>query len=324
MRVMGKRGKTNPCDSGRVYWQSAALNQRWAQFFRAQLIQMALSRFRWINLPDTCNARYLEMQLLTKSMATISYNAGADFKDWRFYSLQMTPSGLDMYGEPLDWRCIGDNGTNFGASPLSGVAIYDNLLWSSTIGSIELLSYDLADIIRTKQVNRQHAKQPITLVGDQAYRQQMLNIYKQITGNEPAIIATKGMQNVDIAAIKTGAEYIGDKLNEDFRETFNIALTMLGIQNLPFKSERQTADEIQDYEEPTELISLSPLKARRMACDKFNERFAGSNIGGRIIDPIDCVWSQDLESKAYNFRHNLEKMLEVENDDISGISDPEE
>lgn len=313
---MAKRGKTNGCAplEGRMYWQGADLNQRWAQFFRSQLLQIALARFRWVGLPDTCDQRYLELAILTNEVGTIAYNASAPEGSQRFYSLKCTPAGIDMYGCPTTWRCIGDNGTNFGASPLSGVVVYDNLLRSCTVNQIDLMARDLADIVRTKQVNRQHAKQPVVLVGDQAYRQQMLNVYKQIAGNEPAIIATRGMQHIQIDAVKTGADYIGDKLNEDFRETLNVALTMLGVSNLPFKAERQTADEVQDYEEPTELLSLSPLKARRQACDQFNERFAGRIIGGVEVGEIRCVWGRDLESRVYNFVNDVERYMEVADD----------
>lgn len=307
---MAKRGRTNDCQGDRAYWQSAALNQRWSQFFYNQLVQMALARFRWVGLPHSCDARYLELQLLVNQQATLCYDALSKSGFQSFFSLKAVPNGVDMYGNPTSWRALGENGTSFGVSPLSGVMVYDNLLRCSIVGSIRLLADELADIVRTKSVNRQHAKQPVTLVGDQAYRQQMLNIYKQIAGNEPAIIATKGSRDIQIDAVKTGGEYIGDKLNEDFRQTLNMALTVLGISNLPFKAERQTADEIQDYDEPTELLALSPLKSRRQACEQFNERFAGGVYGGVRLEEIECVWAEDIESKTYNFTHDMERMFE--------------
>ena len=46
--------------------------------FQNDLIELALSRFRWLNLPETCNERFLEWTLLTEGAATLAYpNAGA-------------------------------------------------------------------------------------------------------------------------------------------------------------------------------------------------------------------------------------------------------
>lgn len=290
---MGKRGKTQT-HGQKIYWQSADLNARYAQFFKKQLIQLALARFRWTGLPDTCNARYLETQLLFQGVATIAYPK-AQPNLW--LSLKCTMGGINAYGEPSFWQALGDNGTNFRCTSENGVVIFDNMLiGSALIGDFALLAYDMADIMRTKQINRIHSKIPFILKGDQQYRQQMLNLYKQIMGNEPGVIATKSFNNIDVDAIQTGVQYIGDKLQEDLQASWNMAFTYLGISNLPFKSERQTADEIRDYGEPTDLLSLNALQMRRRACEQLNERFG--------LD-VRVDWNSDFESRSFNFENDL-------------------
>lgn len=54
------------------YWQSAAYNQELALIYEDWLMGLALSRFRWEGLPDTCDARYLEWTLMTNGVATIA------------------------------------------------------------------------------------------------------------------------------------------------------------------------------------------------------------------------------------------------------------
>lgn len=305
---MAKRGKTNnePCRGNKMVWQSSELNTRYQQFFRTQLIQLALARFRWVNLPQTCNARYLETQLCFNGMATIAAPDGTNV----YLSLKASPSNINMYGDASAWRAIGDNGTNFTCTHRNGVMVYDNMLRSSIAGTFTLLAYDMADIIRTKQINRMHVKTPLILVGDQAYKQQMVNVFKQIAGNEPGVIATKGFNNIEAQAIQTGVPYYGTELQDDLMNTWNMAFTFLGINNLPFKSERQTADEIKDYGEPCELLSLNPLSCRREACDKFNDLHMVRVWGKETPKPLQCVWNEDVESNAYNFMHDVEKLME--------------
>lgn len=307
---MAKRGKTN--HGGKVYWQSSELNQRWQQFFRTQLLQLALARFRWVNLPKTCDARYLETQLLFNGMATIAHPKN---NEQLFCSLQAVPVGVNMYGNAPSWHAIGDNGTNFLCDNSNGVMIYDNMLRASTAGNFTLLAYDMADIVRTKQVNRMHVKTPVILVVDQTYKQQAANIFKQVAGNEPGVIATKGFSNIEAQALQTGVKYMGNELQEDLMNTWNLAFTFLGIPNLPFKMARQTATEIRDSSEATGLLQLNPLSCRREACDAFNDRnffrLWGKNTVGK---PLEVVWNEDFESDTYNFMHNVEKMAGLEDE----------
>lgn len=323
---MAKRGKTNGLHGNKVYWQSSELNQRYQQFFRQQLIQLALARFRWVNLPKTCNARYLETQLLFNGMATIAapiVENDPNFKS--MVSLKAVPDGINMYGDAPSWRALGENGTDFKCNNSNGVMVYDNMLRTAMVSNFTLLAYDMADIVRTKQVNRIHVKTPVVYVVDQTMRQQAINLLSQTVGNEPAVLATKsGFNNIDVQALQTGVQYLGAELQEDLMSTWNLAFTFLGINNLPFKAERQTADEIKDYGEPTELLSLNPLSCRREAVDAFNDRFAIKVYGKEEPKKLNVVWNQDFESDTYNVMHNIERLAElniggVSSDDVRGI-----
>lgn len=302
---MAKRGKTNG-GGKKLYWQSGELNLWWRQFFRKQLIQLALARFNWINLPKTCDSRYLEMQLLFQGMATLAQPKGAP---GQFLSLKAVPEGINMYGNPPKWRAQGDDGSDFTCDSSNAVMIYDNMLRAPMAGAFNLLAFEMADIMRTKQINRQHCKTPFVFTADQQYRQQLQQLYHSISDNEPAIVTTRGLQGIDVNAIQTGVAFMGKELQEDLMATWNMAFTFLGISNLPFKSERQTADEVKDYGQPTELLTLNPLSCRRQACDKFNDRFGTLVYGRETPKRLQCVWNEDYESDTYNTMHNLARMM---------------
>ena len=64
--------------------------------------KIALSMFDWINLPDTMNARYLEMCLYYKGQAALLYDA-----DYGFINTQAADSGyINIYGLPTKINCF--------------------------------------------------------------------------------------------------------------------------------------------------------------------------------------------------------------------------
>lgn len=282
------------------YWQSSAYNSLMYESFRAQIINLALSRFKWINLPPTCDARFLEWTLLVNGVATIAAQRDAPTV---FYSTQAAALGSwNVYDNPVRWESFGNNGWRFEVSPENGVLIYDNLARQPLLPILELYARELTDIMATKRLNRQHQKIPFILKGSQDQKLDMLNLYKQVDGGEPAVIATNGMDSIRFEALQTGVSYIGEELQAEFMNVWNMIYTALGIENQNFKKERQIEDEVVTATRPSEMMALSPLDARRMECDKLNARFEPF-----LSRPIYPIWNQDVLSDNYMFAHSLEE-----------------
>lgn len=284
---------------GSMYWQNANYNQLMYESFRTQIINLALSRFRWVNLPPTCDARFLEWTLLVNGVATIACQ-----KDQPkiFYSTQAAALGpWNVYDNPTRWESFGNNGWRFDVSPDNGVLIYDNLARQPLLPILELYARELTDIMITKRLNRQHQKIPFILKGSQDQKLDMLNLYKQVDGGEPAVIATNGLNSIDFEALQTGVVYIGEELQMEFMNVWNMIYTALGIENQNFKKERQIEDEVVSATRPSEMMALSPLDARRIECEKLNARFEPF-----ISSPVYPVWNQDFVSDNYNLKNSFE------------------
>lgn len=286
---------------GDRYWQTANYNERMYLMLRDDIINLALSRFRWVNLPETCNERYLEYALLMDGCATIARPPSGNI----LLSLNATQYGnMNMYNEPARWRARGANGrTQFMVSNKNGVFIYDNLTRYPVMSKINLWARELADIIRVKQINRFHQRIPLLITGPEMRQFDMTNILKQITQGELAVITNTSMSDIDIKAQPTEIPFIGENLQSEYENTWNNVYKMLGIDNLPFKAERRIEDEVTSTKEPTELSALSPLECRRNACEKLNKRFG---LG------IDVVWRHDNVSDNYNIITNLSMRNEIE------------
>lgn len=287
-----------------MHWQSADLNESIYWYYVNVISQIAMQRFRWINLPKTCDERYLEWCLCYQGVATIAFPKKMK---GTFYSTQAVTEGpINVYDNPSKWRSFGNNGWNFFCDNTNGVLVYDNVTRFPIMEGIQLYANELTHIRMTKRMNRMHQQIPWILKGPQEKRQDMANLYKQVAGGEPAILATEGIEQIEFDAMKTDVPYLGEELAQDEINVWNRIYTMLGIKNTTYKAERQTEDEIRAQKAPTDLILLASLSERRKAADKLNQRFAQY-----LTSPIEVVLRQDNLSENWNFQHNIQEQLKA-------------
>lgn len=301
-----KRNKTNldRTNGNPMLWQTSQINTRLYQYYVDIMLKMAMSRFQWVNLPPTCDARYLEYVLITQGMASIAFPKKMQGK---FLSLQCAPNGhLNMYDRPIKWEAIGHNGTRYSCDKDNGVVVFDNETRYPLMSGIELYANELVHIRMTKRMNRLHQQIPFILSGPQEKQQDMINLFKQIYGGEPAVLTTDGFEQLNYNALTTGVKFIGEELAIDEANTWGRIYTMLGIENSTLKQERQTEDEIRAQENPANLIVSSSIDERRKAADELNKRF-----GDLLDEPIKVVTRQDYESENWNIIHSLKSMSEL-------------
>lgn len=286
------------------YWQSAAINQRTYMYYVDVITKMALTRFRWINLPPTCDERYLEFTLVTQGMASIAFPRKMR---GTFLSLQCAQQGQpNMYDRPNKWMAIGQNGTKYACSRQTGVVVFDNQTRYPLMNGIQLYANELTHLRITRRMNRLHQQIPFILKGPQEKQQDMVNMYKQVAGGEPAILMADDNQMIQYEALTTGVQFIGEELAVDEQNIWNRIYTMLGIPNTTMKQERQTEDEIKAQESPSELVLESSLMERRNAAHELNDRF-----GAYLKEPIEVIRRTDNESTNWNYTHNIKSIMEA-------------
>lgn len=287
---MGKGRKQQ--NAGKL-WQSSQLNMAFKNTYLRRLETIALNRYHWIGLPETCNERYLELQLLCNGVASIAHPKE---QPGIFYSTQAAQVGQqNVYDNPVSWVSFGNNGWRFPANWSNGVLVYDNRLRYPVFASLDayarlLCQYDIALL---GNLNAQ--KVSWLLKGEQTQINTMNQVLKQVLGGEPALVATNGIDAIDISAISLQVPFIGEQLNAAKQQTWTDALALLGVDSLPKKSERMIEDEVLANNEPVSLVGLDGLNCRREAAEKLNKRFG--------LD-IRVVWAYDNQSDAYNAAHN--------------------
>ena len=295
-----KRNRTNKKNNwfSANYWQSANFNERAFAKNLDMLVAIAMSRFKWEGLPETCDERFLQLQLLRTGYATIAHHP--DYPDvWQ--TLMAAPEGdFDAYGLPTRWRAVGYNGTTFDVTPDNGVLVYYSSSRINPWNALELFARKLAHYERTEDINLTHQQKPWVLLAPPEQYTELVNLYKQIAGGEPAILSNKGLAGIldEIKAIDTKVPLEVEGLARGYQNVMNNALLFLGVPHLAFeKGERMIEREAMANTAPTEMMLLDCLNAQRKASEEFN-RLSGLETS--------VHYSVDLQSLNFNYMNNIE------------------
>ena len=254
--------------------RSALLNTWDYTDYEDMLTEIALSRFEWNGLPDSCDERYLERALFFNGQAV--YCRDEVMGD---LTLKVTLGGrLGVYGLPVDYNGYGDNGYTIKLDPTNSVLIFNNYKRKPTFQVIQNYAMRLYELDRTIDVNCNAQKTPVLIVCDENERLSFENLYTQYEGNRPVIFGKKGLSVENFEVLKTDAPYVSDKLYNLKVNIFNEALTLLGISNVSIeKRERLVSDEINKAMGGTFANRMAYMSMREKAVEKINKMF-GTNI----------------------------------------------
>lgn len=254
----------------RQFWESAAMNNGTYKQYYNRLVELAISMFEWKNLPDSVDARFLELCLFVDGQAIFFYD-----EELGYLTLQNAMNGgFNVYRIPVNRRAYAVNGYNRELNEKNSVIIFNNYLHTNSQMDAVMFAKRLYNLDRAIDVNANAMKTPIIIKCDETQRLTMLNLYKQYDGNEPYIFGDKSINTNAIQVFKTDAPYVADKLYQLKTQIWNEALTYLGISNINVqKKERLITDEVTRNQGGTIASRYSRLNARRDACKQINAMF---------------------------------------------------
>lgn len=269
--------------------------------------KIALSMFEWVNLPQSMNARYLEMCLYYKGQAALLWD---DYYD--FINTQAVDAGyINIYGLPTKLNCFSFSynterelyipGSNLPAEE-ECILVMNNYQRVPTCSTIELYAQRLAEAQRTADVNINAQKTPVLVLTDKNQELSLRNMYAQYEGNAPVIYGDKNLLDVNaLKVLKTDAPFIANDIRLYMREIWNDFLTFLGISNLDEKRERLISTEADSNNELINMNMQSYLIPRKEACKEFNDKF-GLTGTSKAIDV-------KLRSDLYNILKENESIV---------------
>lgn len=322
---MGKNYKNNKKFFDTLYMNNATFIDYLERFRR-----IALSRFEWVNLPDSMNSRWLELCLFDYGRASLLKDP-----DFGYINTKCSNNGnINIYGLPSDLHCFsfeyqthrklytGINEINGNDPEKEAVLVLNDWDSTPTLSMMELFAYRLYECDRTADVNIKSQKFPALLVCDEKQRLMMENLYEQYEGNTPVIFGDKNQFDEKVLrSINTQAPIILKQIDEHKREIWNEALTYLGINNINIeKKERAVVDEINSNNELVNLNLESFLAPRLKACKEFNDLFGltgtDKEISVRVRSDLSNIIKRELSiTKDYITEDEKEEVKEDEIDE---------
>lgn len=258
-------------------------------FYRLMLL--ARSIFKWSNLPNGIDEKWIERYLFTEGKCMF-------FKDpdLGLMVAKCTAGGqINYYDEPTKLTPVATNYQHNGVmydNNVDCVLIRNNDEMIPTSITIQLYAKRLADITRTIDINVHAQRTPVLIKCSDKQKLSLIQVYKKWNGNEPIIFGDKALETDTFEVLKTDSPIVFDKLQIQKHHIWNEVMTFLGVNNANMdKRERLVDDEVQANDEQIKMSVQVMLKARERACEQINEMF-GTNIKVEFRKPAECLYEE--------------------------------
>lgn len=285
-------------------------------FYFNQLKEYAINMFEWINLPETIDERYLELQLFEQGYLcffkdditaddrpndrAVTLMADGENPSEIYLALQCTLGGrFNVYNLPTDYHIKTATGYTAHRTMKDSVIIYNNYLHQPTFIAVQQFAYRLYNIERTIDINLQDLKHPYIAVTTESQLLTLKNLLKQVSENEPVLFADKNFDMESLKAVNLGIPNNTIELNALKHQYTNEVLTFFGINNANTdKKERLISNEVDANNEQLLCSRDIMLNSRKMACEQINKMF-GLNIDVRFRQE-----DAEKQEKATNSNQN--------------------
>lgn len=254
---------------------------------------IAINLFKWKGLETMNNNDNEDLDSITIEEMLFNYGRVIFFKDETLGYMALpalVEGGYNVYGKPIKYRVKNNNtGTIYNKVYKKDdcVVIKNNSLENPIITQLNFYCYKLAEIEMTKQLNLNAHKLPLVFETSEDTLLTAKNKLRKIINCEPVIFKNKLKGNVDgedsVNAMDTKAQYIMDKLEDDYNCYVAKILTLIGLDNfVEDKMERVQSAEVQSNQEYIIASFKTMLDMRKIACDKINKKY-GLNLSVEFV-----------------------------------------
>lgn len=235
-----------------------------------RITNIALSRFKWSNLPDTCDARALEMTLYFYGKCLFFYDP-----DFGLMHTPFTPSdAYNIYYIPTERNAYSFN-YNKRYSIDDSVIIRNNLTQTPDFYTVWNYTPRIADGIRAIDVHTNTLKRPFLMYCSEKDRNTYMNILKNISDNEIAIFGRKFNDANGIGSLNVADKSYLPDFWANVKNYLGQVYSSLGIKNsFTEKRERMIVSEVEGEGNAIRHTLESALQSRKEACNQINAMFS--------------------------------------------------
>lgn len=244
-------------------------------YYTRLLTELSVTRFRWNNLPETCNERFLELELFIRGLCVF-------YKSEKFGYVTLRGSGngqRNIYDDPTSFRVMGGAFFNAEIGAKNCVPIWGNSTRYPDLDIVAIHATRLAEMDRTIEINALQMRSPTVIVADESERLTYENVIRQRDEGMPSIIGSRNLDMARISAFNI-APHQDSVINMQIAKSkvWNDCMTALGINNAnQEKRERLVSAEVDANTESVERARESSLRARQDAAAAINRKY-GLNV----------------------------------------------
>lgn len=267
--------------------------------YYCHLKEVTISLYKWLNLPEEIDERFLEMALFEDGHALFFFD---DVMSQYVVTRAALSGSWDIYNVPTRRRAFAANGYQNRLTSEDSIIIFNNNLRTSSELETQYYADKIGFYDRIIDVNINAQKTPLLIKCGENKRLSLKNLYMKYDGGEPVIFADDQLTGEPLSVLKTDAPFVADQIYEMKTKYWNEFLTFKGVSNISvMKKERLTNDEVYRQLGGSFASRGSGMQMRKQAAKQINEMFGLE---------IDVIFNEDYQMKV--------------NDPADEIFDPED
>lgn len=262
-----------------------------------ELSELCMNRFKWHNLPDSIDVRFLEKTLFRSGLAVFYWEDKYD----KFLTLPGGPGRLDDQDNPIGYTVIG---TLIGTRHLNAqqcVPIWANYSRSNDLDIVGIYARRLARLDRTVDINLNNARQPKVLVATKDTQLSVENMSRQIEEGQPTIrVRPELLDAVQVLDLAVDPNLF-EKVSLARTRIWNECMGLLGIKHAnQDKKERLVSDEVAANDEQIAIMKAVHLNARKIAADQINRKYGLDVHVEYDEDVTESLEAVDMDANTNN------------------------
>lgn len=247
-------------------------NEQFMEIFN-RITNVALSRFKWKNLPPTCRSDILEMTLFFYGKALFMDDPELGF----IHTPVNLPGPFNVYYESIKRDAYSfEYHKTFTIN--DSVLIKANHSMFADYLTVWNYTPKIANCLRAIDVHTETLKRPFILVCPDKMVDSAKRMLKQIGDNEVAVMGEKLGENGEIKLLSLPVQSNLQDMWANVKNYFNQVYSSLGVKNsYTEKRERMITSEAEGEGNAIRHSLEAALDERQRACDKINSMY-GLNV----------------------------------------------
>lgn len=266
-------------------------NQQYSEIFN-RIMNIALSRFKWSGLPDTCRPEILEETLFFYGCALFMFDEDLGY----IHTPVNLPGPYNVYYESI-------NRDAFSFEYNKTFSIDNSVLIKANHSMMPdyLIAWNyapkIANCMRAIDVHTETLKRPFMITCPDKVLQSVKTMLNKIADNEVAAIGEKLGENGEIKVLPFGSVSNLQDMWANVKNYLNQVYSSLGVKNsYTEKRERMITSEAEGEGNAIRHSLESELNERELACERINRMF-GLNVKVEANE-IETFMDELMEAEA--------------------------